>query len=345
MLVKYDNKLNLLAFKGVSKLESDLFFSIIARLKEKKSDRIEISFNELTEFIDKNLTNDEISNLLDKGLNKIVQTYISWETDSTITKFTIFKLFKINKEKATLEVSLNEVFLYILNNFESGFTIWELAEFSSLGSKYSKTLYRLLKQFKYTGLLKMDWAYFFEILDIPKTYRIIDIDTRILKPAIKELTETSLFKTNPIFKNLSYEKEYYAKRGRPIKSITFIFMPEKRELNTLEDIKQDKVTNIAKNTKKAIYKQKIDRDKELIKKQELKTRSDFFGNQVTDLNAYINRHFKVKSKFGGYDSCKIKELYQTQDNKIQGTAINQENGKIFKLKFDSIDHLKNSLKL
>ena len=32
-VVKYDNKMNLLAFKGVTKLEYDLFFSVIARLK------------------------------------------------------------------------------------------------------------------------------------------------------------------------------------------------------------------------------------------------------------------------------------------------------------------------
>ena len=35
LAVKYDNKMNLLAFKDLDKVEANLFFSIVARAKEK----------------------------------------------------------------------------------------------------------------------------------------------------------------------------------------------------------------------------------------------------------------------------------------------------------------------
>lgn len=54
----------------------------------------------------------------------------------------------------------------------------------------------------------------------------------------------------------------------------------------------------------------------------------------------------MKNKFdGGYDSCKIKELYQTPQGKIYGEALNQENGKMFEINFSSINHLKNALNM
>ncbi|WP_162166970.1 replication initiation protein, partial [Campylobacter fetus] len=76
-----------------------------------------------------------------------------------------------------------------LNNLETGFTAFELAEFSSLSSKYTQTLYRLLKQFKSTGYRSIKWAEFIEIMDIPTSYRMFDIERQILNPAIAELTQ------------------------------------------------------------------------------------------------------------------------------------------------------------
>ncbi|CUU91037.1 putative RepE [Campylobacter hyointestinalis subsp. hyointestinalis] len=89
--------------------------------------------------------------------------------------------------------------------------MWELIEFSNLTSKYTQTLYRILKQFRSTGtvtIFENDWDKFVEIMDIPKGYAMSDIDKRILTPAIKELSEKTLFSTDRvIFENLKYEKK------------------------------------------------------------------------------------------------------------------------------------------
>ena len=47
-IVKYDNKLNMISFKELNKLDSDVFFSILARLKEKGTEKVTLSFAELT---------------------------------------------------------------------------------------------------------------------------------------------------------------------------------------------------------------------------------------------------------------------------------------------------------
>ncbi|WP_141070205.1 replication initiation protein, partial [Campylobacter fetus] len=54
-------------------------------------------------------------------------------------------------------------------------------------SRYTQTLYRLLKQFRHTGKLWLEWSHFIEIMDIPSSYDMGSIERQILKPAIKEL--------------------------------------------------------------------------------------------------------------------------------------------------------------
>ncbi|HDX6325275.1 TPA: replication initiation protein, partial [Campylobacter fetus subsp. venerealis] len=251
--------------------------------------------------------------------------------------------------KKTLQASISPKFLYILNNFESGnFTMFELAEFSSLSSKYTQTLYRLLKQYKTTGYLTIKWADFIEIMDIPKSYPIGMIDSRVLKPAIAELTqEADIFnQNNPIFKKLIYKKIRGKGRGRPVESIEFYFTPRKKT-NKEQEQSDRALEYIAQDIRQEQTLKQIKKD--TTKNQEpkkLEIRTDLFGNKVSDLDAFLNRHFKVKNKYdGGYDSCKIKELYQNSNGKIQGIAINQENNKTFDLNFESIEHLKNSLKI
>ncbi|RUK14205.1 RepB family plasmid replication initiator protein, partial [Campylobacter coli] len=66
---------------------------------------------------------------------------------------------------------------------------FELAEVAELSGKYTETLYRLLKQFRTTGKANIEWEEFCRIMKKPENYRQIDIDKRILKPAIKQLSK------------------------------------------------------------------------------------------------------------------------------------------------------------
>ena len=343
IVVRYDNKMNLLAFKNLDKIEASLFFSIVARFKDKSNQVLTLKFSEITEYLEANYTNKQIISIINSGVAKIVQTAIKWQMESKKTAyFTLFNKFIVDEVNCTLEASINDLFLDILNNFENGgFTTFELAEFSSLSSKYTQTLYRLLKQFKSSGYRVMEWGLFLEIMDIPKSYTTCDIDKRILKPAISELVQ--------IFKNLKYKKIRGNGRGRPVEKIEFIFLPQTTEQNTLEQTQKDLHYLATRDKQKQILKQ-IKKFKIQSKEQEQEPPkiNPITGKEVNELYAYIGRHFTIKNKFdNGCDSCKICNLYQDSDGRIYGDAINQDTGKSFEFKsgFDNIEHLKNALLL
>ena len=347
LAVKYDNKMNLLAFKDLEKIEANLFFSIVARLKEKETESVTLNFSEITEFLDKNLTTKELAKILDRGVGKIVQTAIRWrietETERKTIYFTLFNEFEINDINKTLKASISPKFLYILNNFNDGkFTMFELAEFSSLSSKYTQTLYRLLKQFRTTGYLTIKWADFVEIMDIPKSYPMGMIDKQILNPAIAELTqEADIFnQNNPIFKKLTYKKIRGTGRGRPVEKIEFYFMPETDEPK--EQKQNEKALQcIAQDIKKEQMLKELKRSS-----QEQPKRIDpFTGKELTGLEPYRLRNMRFKNQFGEYDILKIQSIEQEPSGKIIVSVRNVDDNHTSTMKFDSLKHFENTFNL
>ncbi|ELT3328505.1 replication initiation protein, partial [Salmonella enterica subsp. enterica serovar Alachua] len=166
----------------------------------------------------------------------------------TINLFTEFAVYVFENEDngknelRRIEMQINPRFEYILNQLTANFTAFELSEFISLSGKYTKTLYRLLKQYRSTGKVYFEWKEFCRIMDIPEKLAMSDIDKRILKPAIKELSkERNLFDQVRVpFKNLAYEKEKTAGRGRggKVSGISFTFKPENIQMQKLENESQ-----------------------------------------------------------------------------------------------------------
>ncbi|MGL6120379.1 MAG: replication initiation protein, partial [Fusobacteriaceae bacterium] len=79
-----------------------------------------------------------------------------------------------------------------------------------LTSNYSKTLFRLLKQWETTKeyIVKMD--NFRELMGIPDTYQSFNINQKVLNPAMEEL--------KPLFSNLKLEK---IKKGIKVETLKF----------------------------------------------------------------------------------------------------------------------------
>lgn len=253
-VVKYDNDLNLVAFKNFSKIENDVFFALIWKLRDQGNKEIRLDFAELRSLIDlRNMTNKEISEAITNIGDKISRSVIRYETETEIQFFTVFQVLAVpkNTDDFYIRAKINEPFLYILNDFKAGnFTIWELIEFGNLSSKYTQTLYRLLKQFRSEGKLFLKWEKFLDLLDIPKSYKMSDIDKRVLKPAIKELSEKTLFSNDRvIFNNLRYEKIRGRGRGRPVENINFYFQAENTDNKKQISEKKQKAKLKAENEK------------------------------------------------------------------------------------------------
>ena len=96
--------------------------------------------------------------------------------------FVLFTKYKIDKDKKTVNIAVNEDFYWVLNELTQKFTKFELSEFISLKSTYSKECYRRLKQYRNTGMWIVEIDEFRRLLDIPNSYKSGNIDQRVLKP-------------------------------------------------------------------------------------------------------------------------------------------------------------------
>ncbi|MFT2645264.1 replication initiation protein [Helicobacter pylori] len=214
----YHNNTNKVNLGKLSEREANLLFAIFQKLKDQRNTLIRFEPQDLKQMImvKSNLTNRQLlqilKNLLDNigGANFwIIREHVeNGEIYEDHTSYMLFKQFEIRIHKPTqtieyLEVQLNDSYQYLLNNLGMGgqYTSFKLLEFQKVRGKYAKTLYRLLKQYKSTGILSVEWTQFRELLDIPKDYKMENIDQKVLNPSLKELR-----KIYP-FEHLSYKKE------------------------------------------------------------------------------------------------------------------------------------------
>ncbi|MEL1195669.1 RepB family plasmid replication initiator protein [Staphylococcus epidermidis] len=234
--VVYKNDLNLVPLRKFTSTEINLFFAMCNKLKEKETNTLHLSFDELKELSNYSPKTRNINRFvkdLDDVYKKMLELTIRYEDDEVIERFILFNHYRIHKKDQYLEISTSPNLKHILNSITSNFTKFELKEMTNLKSTYSKNMFRILKQYKHTGYMKIKIDDFRERLDIPKSYRMTDINKNVLKPIVTEL--------NAIFNNLHINK-IKAKKGRKIEWLEFIFDPEKR----IHNKRQPQITNVGK---------------------------------------------------------------------------------------------------
>lgn len=218
--VVYKNDMNLVPLRKFNNTEVNLFFTLCNKLKDKGNLTVNIPFEELKELSnyyshDKKLFIQD----LEKFYDKIFSLTYREETENVIKKFILFTKVEIYKDKEYVAISVNPDLEHIINSLTGNFTKFELREMTHLKSTYSKHMFRILKQYKHTGYVKIKIDDFRERLDIPKSYRMTNINQKVLTPIINEL--------GFIFNNLNINK-IKAKKGRKIEWLEFTFEAEKR---------------------------------------------------------------------------------------------------------------------
>lgn len=219
LAVKYHNDLNQIPFRSFNAVEMDLFFTILASIKDEGVQEVVYSFSKIRELskYTKNRKEDLVSDLEDMII-KLNQLIYKIEDGSKLIYFTLFPTFIIDKDNQTLTIEVHKKFEYIMNNLNGGnFTVLQLKEIVSLKSTYSKTIYRLLNQFAENGRLHVAYDDFKKQLDIPDSYDNHGIKLRILEQAKKEL--------KPYFKNLTYKE---IRNGRKLVRYDFFFKPDSK---------------------------------------------------------------------------------------------------------------------
>lgn len=257
-IVKYHNDLNKLVLRNWTKTEQDLFFTIIERARDQGTSVIELTRDDFEDIINQSGRNiNRLMRTIKEFHDKVFSLYWLQKKETQTKKgkkielshISFFRDFNLYLElledepmniRGTVEVSKD--FEYLVNQLVNNFTQWELKEFYSIRSIYSKNIYRLLKQFKSTGQRIFTVEEFRELLAIPTSYRNNDITRRILDPAKKDL--------KPYFNNLSIKTK---KQGNKITHFIFTFDREIISLKvkdysnsiTLSETEQEQLLNLA----------------------------------------------------------------------------------------------------
>lgn len=221
-IIKYHNDFNTVALRGYTSNELNLLMTIIQKLKDKGEIKQIFTFQEIQK-----LSNVEYRTLsdfikgMDNSLRKLLNLNIRVGSDKKYRVFSPFSFFEVNEETMEITIMWNKDFMYIANEVISNFTRFELEEFIDFKSTYTKEFFRRMKQFRSTGFWDIDIEEFRRILDIPKSYKISHIDTKILKPIKEELKDY----------NLKIKKQYKSNGARP-KVVGFRFEFDKEKKNT-----------------------------------------------------------------------------------------------------------------
>lgn len=363
-IVKYHNDFNKIKLPSFTELEQNLLFSLITKIKEQNGKSFYFGNSEIRDMIEDKYryNNNEIVKLckslkekffkadftiLQKEILNIDNSQKEVLAEKTINLFIEFAIYYdkdvgdfhpepmiSNFMGITLEI--NPKFAYLINEITKNFTAFELVEFIALSGKYTKTLYRLLKQYRNTGIARFEWEEFKRIMDIPEKLKMCDIDKDILKPAMKELTkERNLFDQDRVcFKNLAYEKEK-AKgtrgRGGKVIGIVFTFKPETKNAD------KEKIQELEKENK-ALEQNNLENENEFYKKQNqdlvrMLGMNQEFGNLVG--RSFYNEQGEV---------IKIQNAYKKINGEIETIFKNSESEKIFTKNFENEKHFRNYLK-
>lgn len=240
-VVKYHNDFNQVYLGKLNAAEQDLAYEIIAKVKDRGTAPIYFSAEDLKKNLQKNYTQHEFTCLIASLRRKffkldftVITKYADGSEDEDL--YNLFKRLTIHRAPETKEVTgvtieVEEFFKYLVNNIKVNFTRFELQEFFQIRGAYAKKLFRLLKQYRTTGVMTMSWADFCEQMGIPKTYRQIDISNKVLKPSVKELAEERTVAGNirPSFKDLTFKK-LKSQGSNRITAIRFEFEAEGRVL-------------------------------------------------------------------------------------------------------------------
>ena len=228
IVLKYHNDMNVFSFGGFNQRELNLFFLICGLMREQEETLI-LPFAEIKKIIGKTAfkNNKDLVNCVVETNKKFLKLNGEFKKGSTLVQFVLFPTFKTDSQREVLKVSVNPEFSYILNELTKNFTLFELQEFYSLNSTYSKNLFRLLKQYKSTGVYYVTLEEFRRLLDVPEAYEMRKITDKILNPALKELANH--------FDNLRIEK---IRTNRRITALRFIFEPQLSKHITRDNVSE-----------------------------------------------------------------------------------------------------------
>ncbi len=240
-IVKYHNDMNEITFQKFGQVDFDFFMVLCSKLRDSGNNEVSIpfvKFKELSGYSAKTSEDRFINDLQSMNYKQLMSTGMI-KDGRKIKQFVLFTDFEIDPDKKIVTARVNEKYKYFLNELTKNFTRFELEEFVNLESKHAKTLYRLLKQYRTTGVYNVSLDDFKRLFGVTKGYKNRLILDKIINPSVKSLSKH--------FNNLSCEVQHERKRGRPVSGYKFTFTPEKVPKKIPKKAESAKQTQKAKN--------------------------------------------------------------------------------------------------
>lgn len=218
-VVRYDNELNQVSFKGWNSLEQDLFFAILTKMRDKGMSEVVFDTDDLHDLIEfASKDGRKWERVLTNAAKKVAQLIYVESTPKMVRVMALFQTFVVNIEERSLTVKVSENYEFVINKLRANFTQFELEEFGSLRSTYAKAMYRLLKQWRTVGSREFDIDEFRAYLGVPKSYNTDLINRKVLAPIKAELPA--------VFEGFAVESLRSRRRGRPVVGYRFTWTPE-----------------------------------------------------------------------------------------------------------------------
>ncbi|WP_243343833.1 replication initiation protein [Anaerococcus sp. AGMB09787] len=265
-ITQYKNEVNTIPMREWTSDEMDLFFAILTRMKDENTKEVVMDRQELAFLSNYKRHFNEFKTAVSNLSKKIMNLYYIEKTSNSYLQMPLFTYFKLNWKDdlsdMALTIKVNPEFEYILNKWNEGnWTKFMLDEFTSIRSTYSKTLFRLLKQWKFNKNGKtFEIDEFRKFMCIPDSYSVGLIHERIVKKSVKDL--------QPYFKDLQYEAITENTKGKPITKFKFWWIPEERQqAPEFVDEKYIEKTNKQRVKNKTNHREPDDQTKEYIKKR------------------------------------------------------------------------------
>lgn len=226
-IVKYGNRLNTIPLGKLNANELNLFISLVQQSYQKGTRTLVYDFDKLKVLSKYDRSNERFVKDIMRTNSKLLSINAYIDDGVTIKQFACFNTFEINRVKQTLKVAVNPDFQGLFNDL-SHWTRFQLAQFNDLHSAYAKNMFRLIKQYRTVGRLKLTKEELFKQLDLPKTYqkKTSNIQTRVLNPIKEELT--------PVIRGLAIKTIRGAGRGRPVVGYEFTWHPEAKNADDFE---------------------------------------------------------------------------------------------------------------
>lgn len=218
------NEINKVITGAWTAKEQDLFNVAMYKFRETKEKIITIESEELKGLGGFNKFNNvQFNKAVFDFSKKLGQTFIYQENSKSFKIQMLFESFEFSKDEAWLEIEATDFLLNAIKKTEEEFFAFSLDEAVFLKSKYSKILFRQLKQWRYVGVKEFGADELQRILGSPEKYSVASFRKEILTPTVKELQDNFVGLKIHILRASDLGR---SKRGNPILRFRFTFQKE-----------------------------------------------------------------------------------------------------------------------